>query len=334
MHSVESWSLQNLAGARRLSLPSRRVPPSSEPVDFGFAASRITGAPLVIVAVERGVPLMREVVYDHDEGIARLRETLERRGIHDPDIRTIDDRSASNGLAHAIDTMNPELLVLGASRRGETSSKLLGTTAQRVIHEAACPVAIVPVGYQPAEGGVRVIGAAYAPTDEGRQALRAAVTLARAGKARVVAISVEHPDHAAEQSHGLMAEQHHDVSPTEAEAGRARKGGEDELAAVIAELGRDVEIEADLLVNDPADGLIAARDASTCWSWARVLSARSARSCSEACRARWSPVPRARSWSSRAARRGKPMRCSPTPRRRRHSQAEFLQRDERRHHGR
>ena len=115
-----------------------------------------------------------------------------------------------------------------------------------------------PVGYQRPEGGVRVIGAAYAPTDEGREALRAAVTLARAGNARVVAISVQHPDHAAEQSHGLMAEQHHDVSPTEAEAGRARKGGEDDLAAVIAELGRDVEIEADLLVNDPADGLIAA----------------------------------------------------------------------------
>ena len=89
-------------------------PAELEPVDFGFAASRITGAPLVIVAVERGVPLMREVVYDHDEGIARLRETLERRGIHDPDIRIIDDRSASNGLAHAIDDDEPR--VAGARR--------------------------------------------------------------------------------------------------------------------------------------------------------------------------------------------------------------------------
>ena len=62
-------------------------PAELEPVDFGLAASRVTGAPLVIVAVERGVPLMREVAYDHDEGIARLRETLDRRGIHDPDIR-------------------------------------------------------------------------------------------------------------------------------------------------------------------------------------------------------------------------------------------------------
>ena len=233
-------------------------PAELEPVDFGLAASRITGAPLVIVAVERGVPLMREVAYDHDEGIARLRETLERRGIHDPDIRMIDDRSASNGLAHAIETIEPELLVLGASRRGDISSKLLGTTAQRVIHEAACPVAIVPVGYQRPEGGVQVIGAAYAPTDEGREALHAAVTLARAGGARVLAITVLDPDHAAEQSHGLMAEQHHDVSPTEAEAGRARKGGEGELAAAIAELGSDVDVEADVLVNDAAEGLIAA----------------------------------------------------------------------------
>lgn len=233
-------------------------PAELEPVDFGLAASRVTGAPLIIVAVERGVPVMHDVAYDHDEGIARLRETLDRRGIHDPDIRLIDDRSASSGLAHAIETMHPELIVLGASRRGATSSKLLGTTAQRVVHEAACPVAIVPGGYERPEDGIRVIGAAYAPTDEGHEALWAAVVLARAAGGSVRAITVVHPEHAAEQSHGLMAESRHSVSPTERKAGRQRLSVEDDLAAAIAELGQDVEIEVDVLVDDPADGVIAA----------------------------------------------------------------------------
>ena len=74
-------------------------PAEQEPVDFGLAASRITGAPLVIVAVERGVLIMNEVVYEHDEAIARLHDSLERRGIHDPDIRVFDAGSAAPGLA-------------------------------------------------------------------------------------------------------------------------------------------------------------------------------------------------------------------------------------------
>ena len=202
--------------------------------------------------------VMYDMVYDHDEAVTRLRETLERRGIHDPDIRDYDDSSAARGLARAIRDIKPELITLGATRRGAAASNLLGTTAQRVIHEAACPVAIVPAGYQRPEGGVQVIGAAYAPTDEGREALQAAVALARAGGTRVRAVTVLHPEHAAEQSHGLMAEQHHDVSPTEAKAGRERLSAEGDLAAAVAELGRDVEIEVDVLVDDPADGLIAA----------------------------------------------------------------------------
>ena len=204
-----------------------------EPVEFGLAASRITGAPLVIVAVEHGVPVMNEVVFEHDHAIARLRETLEHRGIHDPDIRVIDDSSGAGGLARAIEQYGPELIVLGVSRRGATSSKLLGTTAQRVINTSACPVAIVPSGYARPEGGVQTIGAAYAATDEGREALDAATLLAKAGGVRVKAIAVLHQSHA--QDGG---------------------GSQDGLAAAIEELGPEVEVE--VRTGDPAEELTAA----------------------------------------------------------------------------
>src|SRR4051812_22190368 len=168
-------------------------PAELETVEFGLAASRITGAPLIIVAVEHGVPAMNEVVFEHDHAIARLRDTLAHRGIHDPDIRVIDDMSGASGLARAIEQYGPELIVLGVSRRSATSSKLLGTTAQRVINTSSCPVVIVPSGYARPEGGVQVIGAAYAATDEGQEALHAAVMLAKAGGVRVKAIVVRHP---------------------------------------------------------------------------------------------------------------------------------------------
>ena len=54
--------------------------------------------------------------------------------------------SAARGLAQAMDEIGPELIVLGASRRG--TPRTLGTTAQRVIHASSCPVAIVPLGYR------------------------------------------------------------------------------------------------------------------------------------------------------------------------------------------
>ena len=45
--------------------------------------------------------------------------------------------------------------------------------------------------------------------------VKAAIALARAASVRVLAITVLDPKHAAQQSHGLLAEQHHDVSPSE-----------------------------------------------------------------------------------------------------------------------
>jgi nucleotide-binding universal stress UspA family protein len=231
-------------------------PAAHEPIEFGLAASRITGAPLVIVAVQHGTPVFNDLVYEHDDEIARLRKELIRQGIADPDIRVFDDSSGARGLARAMDEIRPELIVLGASRRG--TPRTLGTTAQRVIHASSCPVAIVPLGYQRPEGGVQLIGAAYSPSDEGREALQAAVALARAAGGRIRAITVLDPKHAAEQSHGLLAEQHHDVSPTEGAAAKERIGTEGELSAAVAELAGGVDVDIDVLFNEAAEGLLAA----------------------------------------------------------------------------
>jgi len=114
----------------------------------------------------------------------------------------------------------------------------------------------VPKGYERPEGGVKVIGAAYSPSDEGREALHAAASLARAGGARVRAIMVLDPSHAGEQSSSMMAEQHHITSPSEGDAAVHRLSDEAELNEVVAKLG--VDAEADVLVADAADGLVAA----------------------------------------------------------------------------
>ena len=135
-----------------------------EPVEFGVAAQRVTGASLLIVSVGDGED---EVAGTLDE----LRQDLERRGI-DAEVRVHEGGSSADMVLHAVVELHPGLVVLGSTRRGKLRSALRGTTIEPVIQKAGCPVAIVPHGYQPPPKGVRRIGVAYAPTHEGRSALR------------------------------------------------------------------------------------------------------------------------------------------------------------------
>ena len=119
-------------------------------------------------------------------------------------------------------------------------------------------VTVMPEDYEPPAAGLQTIGAAFAPTAEGREALRIAAMLARAGSARLRAITVLDPKHAEEQSPGLMASQHHDADPAEGVAARHRLAQEAELREALDALGDDVDSEIDVLFNDPVDGLLAA----------------------------------------------------------------------------
>jgi nucleotide-binding universal stress UspA family protein len=235
-----------------------------EPLEFGLAASRVTGAPLVIVAVRHGGPLVASrggqvSEAEDDVTIEHLRTGLSRRGLRDVEVRVFEDNTAARGLARAVDELDPELIVLGSTRRGKVGSALLGTTAERVIHSSSCPVAVVPNGYETPEGGVKLIGAAYSPSDEGREALHAAASLGRAAGVKLRVITVLDPEHAGE-AEGRMAEQHDELSPAVGEAARGRLGREQELRDAVAAVAGDLDADIDILVNEPADGLAAASE--------------------------------------------------------------------------
>lgn len=234
-----------------------------EPVEFGVAASRITGAPLVIVVVQDtgslrvryGADEVPESPASISEAIKHLEEDLRRRGVQ-AEARAFEDSTAARGLARAIDELEPELVVVGSTTRGKRGATLLGTTAERVIHAAACPVAIVPHGYARPEGGVRVVGAAYAPTPEGEDALRLAATLAHRGQVGLRVLTVIDPKYAQEEAHGLMAEHRHEVGEEAHIAAQVRLDREAQVRAVIAETG-EIDAEISVMVDEPADALTA-----------------------------------------------------------------------------
>jgi nucleotide-binding universal stress UspA family protein len=235
---------------------------SREPIEFGIAASRVTGAPLIIAHVHRGGPLVSwfggdvsDTVGDDASAVERLERDLERRGVN-ARVELIEERTIGGGLLKAIEQFKPQLMVLGSSTRGRVGTVLLGGTAERVIHDATCPVAVVPHGYERPEKGVQLIGAAFSQTPEGREALEAAAVMARRGGVRLRAITVLEGN--MEQHGGLMAEQHHDADPREVAETRKRMGAEAALRSAVGELAGDLDTDIDVLAQNPAEALMAA----------------------------------------------------------------------------
>jgi nucleotide-binding universal stress UspA family protein len=235
-----------------------------EPLDFGLAASRVTGAPLVIVAVVDTGSL--PVHFGADDaphspgGIARtlreLEEQLAREG-HAAEVRAFEDSTAARGLARASDELKPELIVIGSTGRGAKGSMLLGTTAERVLHVSACPVAVVPNGYVKPAAGMTRIGVAYHDTPEGMDALRAGVRLARTGGTSLRVLTVLDPKHAQEEAHGLMAEQHHEVGAESGSAATVRATTERHMREQVAGLASGIDAEVEVMIDEAAAGLVA-----------------------------------------------------------------------------
>jgi nucleotide-binding universal stress UspA family protein len=236
------------------------------PVNFAIAASRFSGAEIVVVAVRPSGSRLERLASGEFHGageesaqaaLDRLRAQFEEQGV-EATVRVERSSSPAAGVAAAAEALGPRLLVLGSTRRGGLRRVLPGSTAARVIEGAPCPVVVVPHGYEAPAQGVKHVGTAFAPTDEGRAALRAAAALARATGADLLAITVLNPKHAEEQSPGLLAQAHHDHDPSEERYVRERLEGEDALRAAVAEDAAGVTVETDVLFNDSVDGLVAA----------------------------------------------------------------------------
>jgi nucleotide-binding universal stress UspA family protein len=231
------------------------------PVDFGVAASRFTGAPLMIASVHGvgddrlGEHQMREdLLADAAETLEELKGELHAQGIA-AEYRDLAGTSAPRALHELADSQDAGLLVIGSTRHGTIGRLLPGSTAQRLMHGAPCPIAVVPHGWRAGEG-LRTIGVAYVDTEEGREALRGAHALARQAGAALRVLTV------AGVGFGAYAE-------TEARtAGRRGKDfdeveGEHRLLAdtaartAVAELEGGVAVQVDAFAEDPAQTLIA-----------------------------------------------------------------------------
>jgi nucleotide-binding universal stress UspA family protein len=232
------------------------------PVSFALAAARFTGAPLVVASVCAGANARDHADagrLDEDlapEATGALDEVKRELGTDDVSVefRELDNTSAARALHEAAEAQDAGLLVVGSTNRGAIGRVVPGSTAERLMHGAPCPIAIVPHGWE-AGGGLQTIGVAYVDSKEGREALRSAHALARRAGARLRALTAVQGGLAAYGETEAGGDVQRGKGTTDVE-GELRVRAEQALRREIAALGDDVPVEADAFVEDPADVLI------------------------------------------------------------------------------
>jgi nucleotide-binding universal stress UspA family protein len=231
------------------------------PVQFGAAAARFTGAPLIVAAAFTDSAVIGQMGHGHmhedlgsdaGEALEHIRVELGREGIR-VECMPLPGRSAPHALHDAAEERDAGLLVVGSSHRGHAGRLLPGSTAERLMHGAPCPLAIVPAGWT-GGGGLHTLGVAYADTPEGRLALDSAVALARRAGAKLRVLTAVKPHEIGKVAGEGPAKESTGYDVTGAES---RDANTHILEAVAAD-GGGVDVETDISAQDAADFLIAA----------------------------------------------------------------------------
>src|SRR6202008_4221395 len=97
-----------------------------EPVECGIAASRVIGAPLTVLTVRHGGPLVNALAGSINEdddarGVQRLRTDLQQRHV-EAEVVVRDARTAGAGLIAAMEEFSPQLVVMAVTKRGGLGS--------------------------------------------------------------------------------------------------------------------------------------------------------------------------------------------------------------------
>jgi nucleotide-binding universal stress UspA family protein len=162
--------------------------------------------------------------------------------------RTIADRSPARALHTWAVREHASLVVIGSSHRGTVGRTFIGTTAERLLHGAPCPVAVVPRG-APA-GILQTVVVGWDAGPESAAALHAATAVARASGSQLRVVEVLDAPWLTQPARatwpGLVADPH-----------TYERQARERLEQVVADLPDTVQAEALILHDDPTGSLAA-----------------------------------------------------------------------------
>ena len=172
--------------------PSRHDPDA--PVLAALLA-RATGAPVLAVAVYDTPHRLGSAHEYEPRGAAMARLSAIEPAFHGLPFETaaIPGPSAARALQDCAAERGAGLLVIGATHHGVMGKITLGSTADRLLHGATCPVAVAPLGFAERMRGIDRVGVAFIDSEEGYEALRAGAALASAAGAELCAATAVEP---------------------------------------------------------------------------------------------------------------------------------------------
>lgn len=111
-------------------------------LDAAVDEARRRGTDLVVVNTTRGDRLV-DPRYVHDAEAASLESRLAATGVPHEVRRFTTDDLAADALLRVAAEVGTELVVIGLRRRTPVGKMIMGSTAQRVLLDAVCPVLAV-----------------------------------------------------------------------------------------------------------------------------------------------------------------------------------------------
>jgi nucleotide-binding universal stress UspA family protein len=134
------------------------------------------------------------------EYVAHMREQAEevlaraRRVVgddQDVQYRAVGSSSAAHGLDELAEAEGATAIVIGSTRQAPLRRLFVGSTGERLLHGAGCPVAVAPRGlHERRWTTIGTIGCAFVDTPDGQAALAGAADLAQRIPARLRVFSV------------------------------------------------------------------------------------------------------------------------------------------------
>ena len=223
-----------------------------EAVALAHLIARVTAAKLIVAAVfpynpsHMGVEAYRRALEEDRQTL--LTPVLETLDEITAEGRALGDRSPARALEGLIAEASADLVVLGSTSRGALRRITLGSVAERLLHGAACPVAVAPRGWSASDAELRVLAVGFDASRESRQALALAAELAESASAtlRVIGIVQGAPTGAASGGDaGVSGEPN------------LRRELRDALHEAVAELPSELRAQPVVAHGDPASELAA-----------------------------------------------------------------------------
>ncbi|MGH3446412.1 MAG: universal stress protein [Nocardioidaceae bacterium] len=121
------------------------TPAGEAALDVAVEEARRRNTSLLVVNAGRGESTNNEKFAD-DAKAAQLRKRLDDSGVTYSLLRSVSSREPAEELVSMAAEREVELVVIGLRRRSPVGKLLMGSTAQRILLDAECPVlAVKPV---------------------------------------------------------------------------------------------------------------------------------------------------------------------------------------------